>query len=229
MTAVQRRIRIVSFDAGGTLIHTKRPVGEVYAEILRDVGEDAPAQEIDARFKAVFARQTRQLRPRTDEAAERAFWLEIVRESIEPWCPAVKLDNVFNRAFRAFATGENWRADTAAEEVLSTLRNRGLQIVVLSNSDSRFRRVLQDLGLLGYCKQVFLSSEIGYEKPDPRLFEHVVNELQAKPNEILHVGDSERHDGEGARQAGWSAAILGKDLKGLSDLPEFIDAISSAH
>ena len=77
---------------------------------------------------------------------------------------------------------------------------------------------------------VFISSELGAEKPSPEIFAKAAETLGAAPHELLHVGDSLEHDIAGALAAGWHAAWLdyGKPveldpralrLKSLAELP----------
>ena len=47
------------------------------------------------------------------------------------------------------------------------------------------------LGLLEFA-------EVGFEKPDVRIFEHACRVLDTKPSEIAHVGDEPDADANGA-------------------------------
>ncbi len=62
--------------------------------------------------------------------------------------------------------------------------------------------------LPGMVEKVFISAEVGCEKPDPRIFRLVERELGVKPGQVVHVGDSEFHDIAGARAAGWASFLL---------------------
>jgi putative hydrolase of the HAD superfamily len=54
---------------------------------------------------------------------------------------------------------------------------------------------------------VVASGEVGYKKPDPRLFEIAQQHMNIAAREILHVGDR-LEDAQGALAAGFSAALL---------------------
>jgi FMN phosphatase YigB (HAD superfamily) len=69
------------------------------------------------------------------------------------------------------------------------------------------REVLRRHGLLGYFDVTVFSNEFGVSKPHRRIFEHTLAELQAEPNEALHVGDLEELDIDGAHAAGMFAAL----------------------
>jgi putative hydrolase of the HAD superfamily len=74
------------------------------------------------------------------------------------------------------------------------------------------------LGVLNRFEHLIISSEVGADKPSPRIFEEVLRRFDLGPKEVLHVGDEEEIDGIGARSAGMSAFILGKD----GDWKEFL-------
>src|SRR5262245_19324344 len=57
---------------------------------------------------------------------------------------------------------------------LASLREQGLPLVVVSNSDGSIERGLEHAGLRGYFSAVVDSARVGVEKPDPRIFEHAI-------------------------------------------------------
>lgn len=69
---------------------------------------------------------------------------------------------------------------------------------ILAMQESRLQRA----HLLGYFSDLFISSDIGHEKPDPRFFEASLTRSQLSANEILFVGDSWAADIEGANNYG---------------------------
>lgn len=61
---------------------------------------------------------------------------------------------------------------------------------------------LKNCGLDQIISKVFISEEVGYEKPDRRLFEFVINHLESNDlHQILMVGDSLTSDIKGARNS----------------------------
>ena len=89
-----------------------------------------------------------------------------------------------------------------AQETLRSLFGQyKLGLVTNGYSDAQRGR-LRVAGLFSYFDVVVVSEEIGYSKPDSRIFEHAIRELQVSPKETLFVGDSVEHDYYGARNAG---------------------------
>ena len=93
-------------------------------------------------------------------------------------------------------------------EALAVMRDRGLRLVVVSNSDGTAERSLEAAGLRPYLNLVIDSAIVGYEKPDPRIFEHALRASGSRPERTLHVGDLYHADVTGARAAGIHALLL---------------------
>lgn len=93
-------------------------------------------------------------------------------------------------------------------EALARMRDRGLSLVVVSNSDGTAERSLVAAGLRPYLSAVIDSAIVGYEKPDARIFEHALRRSGARPERTLHVGDLYHADVTGARAAGIHALLL---------------------
>ncbi len=204
-------IRAVTFDSGGTLLTPHPGVGEVYAEILAHHGIAIAPAIVNQRFRAAFKELTAPPpRSMVNEATALAFWREIVGRSVSPECPPEKLDKVFNQMWHEFASARRWRSLPGGAETLAALGARqNLRVAILSNWDSRLHQVIDELGWRKFLTGgVFISSEIGAEKPDERAFRSVEAALQLPASAILHVGDSLAHDYEAARAAGWQAVLV---------------------
>jgi HAD superfamily hydrolase (TIGR01509 family) len=93
-------------------------------------------------------------------------------------------------------------------EALARLRDLGLRLVVVSNSDGTVERSLEAAGLRPYFAAVIDSAIAGYEKPDPRIFARALELSGASAGRTLHVGDIYHADVIGARGAGVHAVLL---------------------
>lgn len=92
--------------------------------------------------------------------------------------------------------------DGALEAVKELSKKYELSIITNGNLASQIAR-LRDSGLDQYTKHIFISDQIGYQKPDKAFFDAVFNELDEKDlSKILVVGDSLSSDILGAYQAG---------------------------
>jgi len=114
-------------------------------------------------------------------------------------------------------------------DTLKTLRERGYELAVLSNNDSRLRSVLNDLQIDQVFHHLFISSEMGCEKPDLEIFRQVEAVTGKKSADILHLGDSYSRDFLGARNAGWSALLYGEprlEDEQITHFPELLERLS---
>jgi HAD superfamily hydrolase (TIGR01509 family) len=93
-------------------------------------------------------------------------------------------------------------------EALEALRSSGRRLVVVSNSDGSVERALTDTGLAARIDVILDSEIVGFEKPDPRLFEHALEVAGARREATLHVGDMYFQDVLGARAAGIDSVLL---------------------
>ena len=80
---------------------------------------------------------------------------------------------------------------------------------------SIIREYLDGCGLLRYFASTVFSDEVGYCKPDIRVFKKALQELKAGPEEAVHVGDLLRTDVAGAKHMGMKAVWV----SGTTDLP----------
>lgn len=201
-------IRLLTVDAAGTLVRPWPSVGAVYGRTAREHGIEVSDDEVDTEFYKTFGRL--QTCKQTNEGEESEFWRQVVIQTFRPFARNKNLDPLFEELWDLFAKGECWKLAEKAESTLITLRERGYELAMLSNNDARLRSVLADLKIDQAFDHLFISSEMGCEKPELEIFRKVEQTMDRKPNEILHLGDSHSRDFLGARNAGWSALLYGE-------------------
>jgi putative hydrolase of the HAD superfamily len=88
---------------------------------------------------------------------------------------------------------------------------------VISNWDERLRPLLTLLDLDTCFSVILISCEFGAAKPSPLIFQEAARQLRLPPESLLHIGDSEQDDLEGARAAGLKALRIDRCQTGGSD------------
>lgn len=86
-----------------------------------------------------------------------------------------------------------------------------MKIGIISNFDQRLDVLVKNMKLDEFIDFSLNSYDVGYEKPDKRIFDKAIEAAQLpnlKPFECLHIGDTASGDYIGAREAGWSAALI---------------------
>lgn len=200
-------IRFVLFDAVGTLIFPRPAVAEVYAAHGKRFGSQLTAPENRTRFRAAIARTTKH--EPVSEAGERQRWRQLVREIFDDVAAAE--EGLFASLWQHFAEGQHWAVYDDVPATWHGLTHGGFTLGIASNFDARLHEVCRRLPPLDACTLRFVSSEVGFAKPDPRFFTAVAERLSASPCEILLVGDEARFDYEPARAAGWQALQIDRD------------------
>ncbi|MEE2677487.1 MAG: HAD-IA family hydrolase [Myxococcota bacterium] len=218
-------IRAVLFDAAGTLIETREPVGETYARYGARYGLTISAWRIGEAFRRVFEAAPPAVFPGLAAAARRerecAWWRERVRETFraaDSSQRATDFDALFAALWQHFAAPEAWRLRAGAQEALVQLRAEGTRTGVVSNFDHRLPELLGGLGILQHLEAVVLPADAGAAKPDPRIFSAALDRLHVAPGDALFVGDHAEQDLAGARNAGLHAMDVDA-LATLADLP----------
>jgi putative hydrolase of the HAD superfamily len=111
-------------------------------------------------------------------------------------------------AFREFQRVRNDLAPFAdVLPALGRLARRG-PVVALTNGTAD----LAAIGLDGYFTAVFMASDVGAAKPDPRAFQAVCAALGLAPAAVLHAGDHPEKDVAAARAVGMPAVWVDRGL-----------------
>jgi putative hydrolase of the HAD superfamily len=140
-----------------------------------------------------------------------------VFDAVAPSLNELDRDNFFEIAYEHFAEAGVWELYPDVIEVLENLRNR-FQLAVISNFDGRLRMILEQLGISRFFPHVFISSEIGADKPDPEIFRRALKLIGLRPDEVLHVGNDPERDWKAATAAGLSIFELEREKNSLRDL-----------
>ena len=74
-------------------------------------------------------------------------------------------------------------------DTLSWLKEAGYQMAIVSNNYKYLMDYLLNNGLADYFNPIIISELVGFEKPDPRIMQLAVNQLNVLPGECLYVGD----------------------------------------
>ena len=107
-------------------------------------------------------------------------------------------------AFEAFYAARN-RVELFGDVHAGLRRLRGrFRLMSLSNGNAD----LDVIGLASLFECSIGAREAGAAKPDPRIFEALLERAGLRPEEVLYVGDDPHADVEGARRAGLHAVWI---------------------
>ena len=216
------------FDLYGTLadIHTdegKAGFWEKMAAYYSAHGAEFDAAALRANYSRLCAEETARLQAAYPGAAVEIDLLRVFHGlyAARGISPDAALLAETAWAFRRAST-THLRAYAGAGELLDRLRAAGKTVLLLSNAQSCFTRPeLETLGLADCFHHIYLSSEQGFRKPDPRFFSAPLRELKLNPADCLMVGNDPVCDVGGAAKLGIEAAYIRSALS-PGDAPEFL-------
>lgn len=219
-----QEIRVVAFDAVGTLMYPWPSVSGIYADIASRHGSELSESEIRSRFPAAmgaFDRDALANNYQTSEARERELWRTVVATVLTD---VDELDDCFGEMFEWFARPEAWRLFDDVAETLRGLSERRIPIVIASNFDHRLNAVCDGFEELQPLTTRCISSEVGFRKPSSGYYDRLSAMCDCDRGHILMVGDTPDNDVTGAIEAGLQAVLI--DRNSESDFPHRISSLT---
>ena len=198
--------RAVFFDVDFTLIYPGPMFrGEGYRAFAARYG-----MEIDpSKFEQAVARAA----PLLDGPEERPYADEIfivyTRRIIEGMGGVgPNLDACAIEIYREWAACQHFELYDDVPEVLREIAAAGFRIGLISNSHRCLASFQSHFELHGLISATVSSSEHGFMKPHPSIFSAALTLIDARADEAVMVGDSFKHDVEGAIRAGMRGVLL---------------------
>lgn len=214
-------MKVVLFDAAGTLFHLPKGVGFHYARIAEKHGGHLSAEILERRFRTVWrvmlpAPETDG--PRSDN--DRGWWLSLLRRVFSDAPATFNLDTCFPELWDEFTQPGVWELFPETVDTLRELQGK-VRLGIVSNFDTRLHRILANLGITDFFEHVIVSSEVGADKPAARIFSAACEKFGVVPADALFVGDDPDDDWLGAERAGMHVYKLKRpdnDLRGVCEI-----------
>lgn len=211
--------RYIWFDLGYTLVYTERE--RWYEAFLNQQGIHRTLDEIERAYH------------KTDKLFMREYVGVLGQDGATffPWYLGV-LNYQLGLSFPLHEQAEamsalrtemplDWQPYPFAARVLKQLQQQGFGIGLISNWDLTAREVLERCRLLAYFDHIIVSSEVGMEKPDKRIFEYALNAAGVNPENCCYVGDNYYDDIVGSSQVGMPALLINRYGRfGIEELPQ---------
>ena len=204
-------IRGAILDLGSTLIYSENDhnwgalLPRMRADLLahlRTAGYDLDAQRFLNLFSAKY--QEYDAQRQTDWVEYTTGWIltSTLTELGSPAPPPALLQAAV-RAYYAYSESL-WHPMPAVYATLETLRAGGLKLGLLSNAadDGNVQRLIDNAGLRRYFHPIVVSAAVGMRKPNPRIFQAVLEQWPLPPPEVVMIGDTLGADILGAQLAG---------------------------
>jgi putative hydrolase of the HAD superfamily len=228
-------IQAIAFDVNGTLI-------EIWTEddaeqVFRAAGHFLTYQGIDLRREQVRELYTQAMKVQRKASSELhpefdavAIWRTIIDEHATDFTRRLSAET---RAQLPLVLAELTRGVSRRQlrlypyvrEVLDILR-RAFPLALVTDAQSAWARgELHQVGLLDYFDPIVVSGDLGYRKPDKRLFQQAADGMGVAAEHTLYVGNDMQRDIYGAREAGMKTVMFNSDQgkkEYLDCLPDYV-------
>ena len=198
----------VLFDADGTLFDYERAEAAALAALWADseLGERAP--ELDEAYRRINSALWRRFE--TGDISSH----EIKEERFRRLVAELDLDAEPETLSRDYIDrlGLQTQLIPGAERLLAALAPRYRLGLITNGLAAVQRSRLERSPIGGRFEVVVISEEVGFAKPDRRIFEHALERMERPARErVLMVGDNPLADIEGARSFGLATCWLNLD------------------
>lgn len=112
---------------------------------------------------------------------------------------------------------------------LTEVRERGFIVGAISNSHRSLDAFCEHFSLRDLITVSLSGAEHGYMKPHRSIFDAALARANVQASEAMMVGDSFKHDIEGALNAGWRAVLLRRSGEVPYQLPPDLPVITTLH
>jgi len=204
---VVARTAAVFFDVDFTLIHPgPRFQGVGYQESCARHGVDADA----ARFDAAVAGASAVLES-ADALYDAELYLKSTRRIIELMGGAgAGVDRVAREIYDDWAEHHHFSLYDDVPDALRALHDGGVRLGLISNSHRCLVSFQSHFELEDLIAVTISSSQHGFLKPHPSIFNAAMSLMGVGAGESMMVGDSLAHDVRGAERAGMRGVLLAR-------------------
>ncbi|XP_050423486.1 rhythmically expressed gene 2 protein-like isoform X2 [Adelges cooleyi] len=231
-----RSFKLITFDITGTLLKYRSSPTEEYSTVLNKHGIKVNISILEELIKRNMKDMTK-LHPnfglKTGLGWDN-YWRKFAQNVISGAIPKeyasnnLKIITIVDDLMNTYSTGETFKLQNGAIDLLKYLKKKQVPLGVISNYDPRIINIINNLGIADYFLFILSSYQVGYAKPDIEIFQKaesfVCNETDRKL--FLHVGDSYAFDFVGAKSAGWSACLVHTDKQIITkEHPNIADCI----
>lgn len=215
-----KRYNTIFFDFGDTLAFNNQTFPVSLYKILKSIGIFVDEHQLrSAILKAdhgELQEERMKLRERKSYASFRIKYYKYVLNLLEYSHMekyAEYIQNVIGYYHRSYLKPETIY-------VLDILKKEGYKLGIVSNFSHALPWICDELGLTGKFDFITYSDDVGVEKPKPQIFYDALTKADAKPQEVIHVGDSYSADVTGAKEVGITPILVK-----TNDEKEYLDCI----
>lgn len=107
-------------------------------------------------------------------------------------------------------------------EIIKELKSKNYKIGLLSNNSVKLNEKLLNNNLTNIFDEIVISSEVGYQKPQPEIFKILAKKLGVDITELLFIDDTKRSL-EGAEDIGYTPLLYTSNEKLKEDISKILE------
>lgn len=217
------------FDLYGTLvdIHTDESRPEFWQKMAgwyASYGADWTGEELQKAYLAMVREEEEKLGALIGSAYPEirleTVFMRLLKESPTRHTSkqkprGIRSDSAWVRAtatmFRVLSR-DRLRCFDGVPEMLQGLKNQGKRVFLLSNAQSVFTMPeLEQCGIADCFDGIYISSDRGIKKPEPRFLQQLMEEHELAPDETVMIGNDPDTDMAVARSCGMHGILVSSD------------------
>lgn len=219
-----RKLSAILFDIDDTLFSTTEFARRARANAVQamiQAGLDVPEEVVLRELDEVLAEFSSNYEHHFDKLLQRLRPASLVRTN-SALIVAAGVAAYHDTKFRELAPFDD------VFPLFSGLRKAGVRLGVITHGWTvKQAEKLVRLGLVPYLdpRAVFISDQIGISKPNPKLYQTALRDLNLEASEVMYVGDSPEHDIAPPASIGmitvWAKRAAKHGLAGTSIRPDY--------
>jgi REG-2-like HAD superfamily hydrolase len=205
-------IRIVFFDAGGTILEPYPTFAEAFTRICRTHGYEVAPADVQAVFHeqgpnvADAARKAGVVNATTSAESSQIFWRYLYTMFLEAL--GIQDEELRDDLLATFSDKASYKLFPEVLGSFEQLRAGGYRLGLISNFEGWLEEVLVEEKAGDIFEVKVISGIEGVEKPDPYIYRLALERAGVAPEESVHVGDSIANDLEPAMAVGMKAVMI---------------------
>ena len=191
------KIQAIFFDLGDTLVKTSSSINN---EICRRIGEirgrpllveeytRASHEEWRRRSSSTATSKVKKIEFDAEEI-ERQYWRDYFGSLLSRLGISSEQAELIEWLVNTYIDPKSFVCFDEVHEVLSTLKEKGFILGIISNAFPSADKILDHLHLRQYFKYIFLSFELPYAKPESKIYQFAAEKANLAIEGIIFIDD----------------------------------------
>ncbi len=220
-------IKAVFFDAIDTLFMSYPSKVGLYVRILKKVtGKNFSEKQVSLAWAVVFKETEKAGLIESRGKGRNMAWVGFNANLLRQLGITEGAAEMGERLkFESWGNPENYRLFSDVNNALVVLKQQGIFVGCVSNEDGWLPDFFTHFGIDKDFSFILASEQIGFEKPEPEIFEKALEISGFKAHEVLFVGDSLISDYFGSKAVGMKAVLIDREHKVADDSICKIDSL----